>query len=180
MQGRIEHVSGDLANLQSQFSLAYVQAVASAAGFFVQEASRGFDINGISMGRSHHHASWCPRHHTIAEARSPSEVPARGGDHRSFPHDLDVTAYNRLRVDAGQYQVPRVLVIVLVPDNISDWLLHSEDQLVLRRCGYWLSLRSAAATPNTTKIRVKIPRTNQLDVAGLTHLMTRVAAGDPL
>ena len=96
-----------------------------------------------------------------------------------FPHDLDVTAYNRLRVDAGQYQVPRVLVIVLVPDNVSDWLLHSEDQLVLRRCGYWLSLRSAVAMPNTTKIRVKIPRTNQLDVAGLTHLMTRVAAGDP-
>jgi hypothetical protein len=40
-------VKGDQVDLQSQFSIAYVQAVASVAGFFVQHADRGFDKDGI-------------------------------------------------------------------------------------------------------------------------------------
>jgi hypothetical protein len=166
-------VSGDLANLQSQFSLAYVQAVASAAGFFVQEASRGFDMDGVDltlMRRGALGVMQSPR----LDLQVKSHQGAVFAD--SFPYDLDVTAYARLRV-GSVYQVPRVLVVVLVPERVSDWLLHSEDQLVLRRCGYWLSLHGAAETRNTTKIRVQVPRTNQLDVAGLTDLMARVAAG---
>lgn len=34
---RMARVNGDKADLQAQFSLAYVQAVASVAGFFVTE-----------------------------------------------------------------------------------------------------------------------------------------------
>lgn len=170
-------MSGDLANLQSQVSLAYVQAVASAAGFFVQEASRGFDIDGVDltvMRRGALGVMQSPR----LDLQVKSHQGVADGD-SFFPHDLEVTAYDRLRADASHYQVPRVLVVVLVPDRVSDWLLHGEDQLVLRRCGYWLSLRGAVATRNTAKIRVKIPRTNQLDVAGLTDLMAKVAAGAP-
>lgn len=141
-------MSGDLANLQSQFSLAYVQAVAAAAGYFVQEASRGFDIDGVDftvMRRGALGVMQSPR--LDLQVKSHQGVVAAD----SFPYDLDVTAYDRLRVDASQYQVPRVLIVVLVPDKVSDWLLHSEDQLVLRRCGYWLSLHGAVATRNTTR-----------------------------
>jgi hypothetical protein len=42
-------VNGDKADLQAQFSLAYAQAVASVAGYFVQYAARGFDKDGIDM-----------------------------------------------------------------------------------------------------------------------------------
>jgi hypothetical protein len=42
-------VNGDKADLQAQFSLAYAQAVASVAGFFVQYGGRGFDKDGIDM-----------------------------------------------------------------------------------------------------------------------------------
>jgi hypothetical protein len=36
-------------DLQSEFSLAYTRAVASAAGFFVQESNRVFDAEGIDV-----------------------------------------------------------------------------------------------------------------------------------
>jgi len=34
----------DLASLQCEFSVAYVRAVAAAAGFYLQEATRAFDM----------------------------------------------------------------------------------------------------------------------------------------
>ena len=42
-------VQGAQADLQAQFSVAYVQAVASVAGFYVQVADRGFDHDGIDL-----------------------------------------------------------------------------------------------------------------------------------
>src|SRR5262249_50947553 len=92
-----------------------------------------------------------------------------------WPYDLGVKAYRDLI--PTDYQVPRVLVVVRVPSDVQDWMAHSEDQLVLRRCGYWLSLRGAAPTSNTSTIRVQISRANLFDAAGLTFLMKEVAEG---
>jgi hypothetical protein len=75
------------------------------------------------------------------------------------------------------YQVPRILVVVRVPADAAEWISHGEEQLVLRRCGYWLSLRGAALTTNSSTIRVQIPRTNVLDAAALGSLMRQVAEG---
>ena len=92
-----------------------------------------------------------------------------------WPYDLDVKAYRDLI--PTDYQVPRVLVVVRVPSDVQDWMTHNEDQLVLRRCGYWLSLRGFAPTSNSSTNRVWISRANLFDAAGLTSLMKEVAEG---
>jgi hypothetical protein len=165
-------VNGDRADLQAQFSLAYAQAVASVAGFFVQYGDRGFDKDGIDM--------------TILKrgdlglttsTRLDLQVKSYSGEVEGDPwsYDLDVKAYRDL--SATEYQVPRVLLVVRVPAQVQDWLIHSEDQLVLRRCGYWHSLRGAPATSNTSSTRVQISRKHRFDVAGLVSLMENVAHG---
>jgi hypothetical protein len=165
-------VNGDKADLQSQFSLAYAQAVASVAGFFVQNAGRGFDKDGVDMTvleRGTRRAT--------TSTRLDLQVKSYTGEAQGDPwaYDLGVKAYRDLiPID---YQVPRVLVVVRVPSDVQEWMTHSEDQLVLRRCGYWLSLRGAAPTLNTSTIRVQISRANLFDAAGLTILMKEVAEG---
>lgn len=47
----------------------------------------------------------------------------------------------------------------------------------MRRCAYWYSLRGQPASPNNTKQRIHIPRTQGFHVAALTQLMDTIGRG---
>ena len=86
--------------------------------------------------------------------------------------------YDDLR--ATDLLVPRLLIVVLVPEAEDEWLRHSTDELSLRRCGYWVSLRGASETKNTSTVTVELPLANVWDVPGLRRLMERAARKEPL
>ena len=75
------------------------------------------------------------------------------------------------------YQSPRILVVVVVPEDVSSWLEQTDAQMVLRRCAYWLSLRGAEPSPNEHSVSVRIPRANVLGVESLRAMMTRIGQG---
>lgn len=116
----------------------------------------------------------------LGTTRSPwlgLQVKSKAGEVEEdpFPYDLEMKNYDELRDTA--WQVPRILVVVIVPENAQEWLAQSEAELVLRRCGYWLSLRDEPAVTNTSTRRVHIPRGNVFDVKHVKQLMQRVADG---
>jgi hypothetical protein len=69
------------------------------------------------------------------------------------------------------------LVVVVVPSDFSDWTLHSETELALRRCGYWVSLRGEPGLQDQQYRTVHLPRNQRFDVVGLDALFNRLAAG---
>jgi Domain of unknown function (DUF4365) len=76
--------------------------------------------------------------------------------------------------------VPRLLVLVIVPDNLADWVSLSPTELLLRRCAYWLSLVGQPASTNLQSVSVSVPRSNVFDVAALQELVRRINVGLPL
>jgi len=88
-------------------------------------------------------------------------------------YDLALKNYRDLVVRTGY---PRVLVVLVLPDDERAWLEQSEDQLVLRHCAYWEFLRGRDASQNVRSVRVAIPRARRFDVAALhgplRHLAT--------
>lgn len=91
----------------------------------------------------------------------------------SYP--LKLKNYDDLR-DANVL-VPRILVVLFVPDNLTDWVEHTEQQMLVRHCAYWVSLRNLPATPNTTSVNVQIPQGNTLNPASLRDIMARIGGG---
>lgn len=73
--------------------------------------------------------------------------------------------------------MPRILVVVLVPENINDWLAQSEQQLAMKHCGYWLSLRGMEPNSNSTTVTVHLPRIQCFSVNALRDMMTRIGEG---
>jgi len=73
--------------------------------------------------------------------------------------------------------VPRILVVVALPDNFSNWTNHNEQELALRKCGYWMSLRGEPATNNTTSKTIHLPRQQVFDVNGLDAIFNRLESG---
>ncbi len=74
--------------------------------------------------------------------------------------------------------VPRLLVVVTIPgDDRQAWMTQSDEQLVMRRCGFWLSLRGRQDSGNETKTRIQIPTNQRFDVAALQVLMNDISNG---
>jgi hypothetical protein len=75
---------------------------------------------------------------------------------------------------------PRILVLLVLPEDEAAWTEQSEDDLLLRRCAYWRSLKGSVPTANTTTIRVAIPGANIFSVDALQQLMDKVRKGEEL
>jgi Domain of unknown function (DUF4365) len=75
---------------------------------------------------------------------------------------------------------PLLLIIILVPEKVENWLQQSETELFLKRCAYWVSLRGQPESANQTTVTVYIPRTNIFSVDALRTLMQQIATGETI
>jgi hypothetical protein len=108
------------------------------------------------------------------QAKATSQHLVRS-DHISFP--LPIKNYNDLRADVV---IPRLLIVVIIPDNEAEWLIHSEKELRMRRCGYWVSLFASPCVTNQTSVTIQIPRVQLFDGNQLRQLMDKMQRGVPL
>lgn len=161
-----------LNDLKAEFSHAYVRAVAHAAGFFVQEANRAMDGDGVDLMLIHRGVAG-----VVSSPRLDLQLKATAAPIKAdpFPFDLDVKNYNELC--GTSWQIPRILVVVVVPAKTQHWVKATEQQLVLRRSGYWISLRGNSPTTNDTTCRVHLSRTNCFHVPNLIAIMSGIRNG---
>ena len=127
---------------QKRFSLAYIRAVAAHAGSFVDEPRIDCSsIDGVvraDFGRG-------PRIEFQAKATSQDIMRE---NHLAFP--LPIGKYTDLSQDA---MIPRILIVVLMPQERAQWLSQTSSELCLRHCAYWLPLKGQPPLPNTTRFR---------------------------
>ncbi len=149
-----------------RFSLAYIAAVAASAGYECVESIVDLDsVDGVL--RSARGAR--PRIEFQAKGSTRSLLKA---DHVTYP--LSRKNYDDLRIET---LTPRLLFVVLVPDDEGAWLSQSEDELALRYCGYWLSLRGMPPVDDEQSVTVRIPRAQRLTVDQLDGLMAGAERG---
>jgi hypothetical protein len=91
----------------------------------------------------------------------------------SYP--LDLETYDSLRDPL--VSIPRILVLVLVPSNVNEWLSQSHKELVMSHCGYWVSLKGAAESTNATSQTVHVPKKNVFNPATLQAMMSNTSNG---
>ena len=145
---------------KARFSLSYIEAVASHAGFQVVEPKVDHDsVDGTltaDFGRR-------PRIDFQAKATARDVVRE---DHIAFP--LPVKNYDDLRLEAIN---PRILIVLLMPQEDRDWIAQTADELCLRHCAYWASLLGRPAVPNISTVTVHVPMTSVLDHDQLVDMM---------
>lgn len=161
----------DLSHSKEQFSMAYVKAVASVAGFAVERISMDLDSVDVTIwsrnraGRIH-----SPRLDVQLKCTATDVVK---GDVIKYP--LKRKNYDDLILE--NVLVPRILVVVLVPEDPREWLDQSEEHMVMRHCGYWISLKGMPPTNNETSVSVEIPRTQVFSVDALKRIMAQIGEG---
>jgi len=159
-----------LNDLKADFGQAYVRAIAHAAGYFVAEAARSRDNDGVDLTILDR-----PERRVLTSRQLDVQLKTTAASldrGETFHVDLEIKNYDELRSE--DYQVPRILVVVHVPAAPADWVEATPESLLLRHCGYWISLRGSAASTNKDTVRVHLNRSQRFHVGDLRAIMQRV------
>ena len=154
--------------MKEQFSEAYIKAVVSVAGLIMSKPS--LDIDSIDWTISQRGGGGTTRSPRLDVQLKCTSRNVLGQVNITFP--LVLKNYDDLRHE--NYQVPRILVVVIVPTDPETWLKQDETALAMNHCGYWLSLRGCPPTTSTSTVNVHLPRTQQFTVNALTDIMSRI------
>ncbi len=165
-------------DIESELSYAYLHAIASRAGMSCRVSNRHEDNRGIDAQLT----AWLPNRADDAlcevdikvQLKATIAEPADHGDHYTY-RLRGVNRYNDLRSEA--VSVFRILVVLFLPRDAAEWLHHSNEQLVLRRCAYWQSLRGAPAIQDDSAL-IQLPKTQVLSPDGIKRLVDRLSQWD--
>jgi hypothetical protein len=160
---------------KEDLSRAYVRAIAGRAGVLCAEPRQDYGLDlflrGVVSGEHRHLDSGFQ---IDLQLKSTTRAEVR---ETQVAYDLEIRAYEMLR---RATPIPSLLVLLVLPEDEIAWLTQTEEQLSLRTCAYWLSLRDAPSTTNEATIRVLLPRLNVFSVKAVQLLMDRLRKGDPL
>ncbi|SRR6266511_4163874 len=156
---------------QEALSRAYVHAIAAQSGVVSSKPEPDFGIDlslrFVAEVQNRHRDAG-----TQLDLQLKSTTRASVTD-VAVKYDLEVDTYNDLRNDTCP--IPRLLVVLVLPEDEAEWLTQSAEALTLRHCAYWMSLRGYPPTTATSTIRVTIPLANRFSVEAVQRLMQRVA-----
>jgi hypothetical protein len=156
---------------KEQFSRAFIHGVASVAGYSIYKPE--VDDDSVDVGMAASGGENTTRRPRLELQLKCTHVNQGGEDNLGY--DLKRKNYNDLRVDTI---VPRILVVVLVPEDITSWLRISPDEMCLHHCAYWLSLFGFPETENEDTVRVQLPRLAQFSPETLQEMMERINRGE--
>jgi Domain of unknown function (DUF4365) len=154
-------------DIEEAVSSAYAHAIAAAAGMVV--ALRHFDRDGIDITFE---TGGDQRPRLDAQLKATVNLVKNADGVFRFP--CPRKNYDHLRI---QTQVPRILIILHLPNDKIDWVKCTAQNLILRNCAYWANLNGAEATENETSVTVDVSPNNLFDVEGLKALMEKSRSG---
>lgn len=161
------------AHRQETLSRAYVQAVAAETGlsYNARERDYGIDATLYTIHRREHRLAegWPCLDLQIKSTTLAGMTPLQVG------YDLELKSYDDLR--DPDCKIPRLLVVLVLPQAETEWVSQSEAELVLRKCAFWVSLKGQPATTARKTLRVFLPRSNVFSAAALHGILDRVRQG---
>jgi hypothetical protein len=149
---------------KEQFSIAYVRAVAAAAR--VNISRQEVDADSVDISFCVKSVAGNPVSPKLdAQLKCATELD---GTETEWRYPLKIKNYREL---IGTHYVPRILIVVLIPTDVTNWVQQTAESLSLYRCGYWASLRELVPSNNETRVTVSIPKANLFSPAALKSLL---------
>ncbi len=154
------------ADVEEALSLAYVHAIAAGAGYVV--AHRNFDRDGVDA-TIEAGGSFRPK----LDVQLKATINLLESDD-GFRYPLKKRNYDPL---IGPTQVPRILIVLHLPDDPNEWVQVTPEELALRGCAYWATLRAEPESENATSVTISLSAQNRFNVTGLKGLMEQSRTG---
>jgi hypothetical protein len=153
--------------------IGYLHAVAAAASCTLSNPRPDRGVDWIVSHESKHHIVDSEVDLKIQLKSTYQIPPRRRGDFFGFP--LDNPHLSKLA--QSPVSVPRILVVMIVPRDIGEWIKAESHRLSLRHCCYWANLEGVSLS-GRTKTSVRIPTRNIFDDVALCGIMRSIGRGE--
>lgn len=158
--------------VQEELSYAYVHAVCSQAGCIARRTpppaySTDMDITYMS--------SVCGSQCDVASVKvqlKASYAARVSGNYVKLK--MEMSDYSKLTFASKD---PKILILFLMPRNVHQWVTTTEDLLAMKKCAYWLDMRSYSPIKNKENVILNIPRANAFNVAAVCGPIRKVVEG---
>lgn len=155
---------------KEQYSKAWIQAITSTAGMGLAPPDPDNEsIDWTVYARIQDGYPRSPRLDVQVKCTSSPDI----GD-GVIRFALSRKNYDDLRADVITH---RILVVVIVPPDPTQWLDQTSERLAMQHCAYWVSLRGKPDSTNDTNITVHVPLTQVFSVNALCDMMRRIGGG---
>lgn len=162
--------------IKEEINLAYVLAVAAMKGFSTEITRVDADSVDATIqfnGKLNDDSTlYSPEIKLQLKATSNANI---NGDNIHFA--LPIKNYNDLKARTA---TPRLLVILCLPEVKEDWLQHTANELVLKKCAYFLNLKGLPDSNNDTTVTVHVPLANVFSPDALFDLMLKTSKEEML
>lgn len=153
-----------------ELSFSYLNAICAIEGISVSPNRHDEDGIDVMLQKIMERKQGKINVRIAAQLKSTAQTLSENGGNISYP--LKVKNYNDLRARAT---CPQLLLVLFLPKNKSEWLEHSIEELVIRKCMYWADLSDMPDTNNVATVTVKLPKENFLGPEVLSALFEKVA-----
>ncbi|HAO19086.1 MAG TPA: hypothetical protein DCQ37_00425 [Desulfobacteraceae bacterium] len=166
---------------ESELSYAYLHAVAAYAGMSCECSNRHADKLGVDalirVSECFTPESVLTEFALDVQLKATISVPTeKDGKLSYFLKGAD--RYDKLRTPT--VNPARILVVLFLPTDAAQWLQQTEEQLAIKRCAWWVSLRGAPDTENTSGVTIYLPRNQVFNSQGLREIMTCLSKQEEL
>lgn len=162
-------------SIQEGLSCSYIKAIANIAGYPIDFPKTDFGTDALiyelktrESGRISTSGAYPP--FLFVQIKSTHNF-RESDTHISY--DLRNKNYNDL-VDTSTF-APKILVVLCMPSDKNEWVKHSIEELILRKCAYWTylgGLPSVADTNGTTVVH--IPKSRVFSPAMFESIMAKI------
>jgi len=160
----------DISQSKSQFSLAYAHCVATVAGFKLGRWDVDDESVDLTIGQSGGGGTVRLPRLDIQLKCTEQDILKADGIH--FP--LKRKNYDDLRVT--EPMVPKILVVLMVPEKLDEWLSEiAEQQVCMHRFAWWMSLARAEERVGVERPMVVLPRPQLFNPVSLKAIMQKVS-----
>ncbi len=154
---------------QERFSIAFVQAISSVAGYGIEEVN--IDIDSIDLTiRQYVYDGIYPVCDSLRCQIKSTYAHKPKNNIISYP--LPIKNYNDLR---QPNLIPRILIVVYTPKDTENWLYNGKGCLSLYHAAYWFNIYGMPPSENTGNVTIHIPTKQQFTVNELQRMMSILA-----
>ena len=162
-------------HIKEELSFAYTQAISAYAGMGCEQRRRDYGIDGnikeikYSTARKRYIESGFS---IDFQLKSTVNAKINNG---IILYDLEVKNYKDL-IDT-EVGTPRILILYCLPREKNKWIDILDDELKLRKCAYWCSLKGFPDVANKNSVRIRVPEKQKFTSKELLRLMNLVKGG---
>ncbi|EHJ9962106.1 DUF4365 domain-containing protein [Vibrio parahaemolyticus] len=162
-------------SIEESLSVAHVGAIVSRAGASFNLVTNDYGVD-VSVRKIASYGGKLMDLGVAFDCQLKSSINwSEKGDH--IIYDVEVDTYNKLIFREENSSTPCLLVLLCLPKEQSEWLVATDDSLILRKSCYFFHLKGIK-TSNSSSKRIKIPKANLLTPEAVCNLLELEKSGE--